>query len=113
MPRDIDIALKKLQYVSMTDFCNRIDKIKNIDDKLAFATEYLLVHQPNLDYALDEAINVARMKLADAIAEYKEIKNNANDIKLKEYGNVENNDKLNYFMAFPETYLKLVGQTKI
>jgi hypothetical protein len=126
MPRDIDMVLRNLKYVSMADFCNRIDQFKNIDDKLAYATEYLLNHQPGIDYALDEAIGVARMKLADAIAEYKEMKNKAvqegkiresfpaNTQKdLKEYGNVENNERLNYFMSSPESYLKLLATKKL
>ena len=126
MTRDIDIVLRNLKYASMADFCNRIDQFKNIDDKLAYATEYLLNHKPGIDYALDEAIGVARMKLADAIAEYKEMKNKAvqegkiresfpaNKAKdLKELGNVENNEKLNCFMALPETYLKIMATKKI
>jgi len=121
--------LKELKYVSMADFCTRIDNIKDMDDKIAFATEYLLSHENNLDYSLDEAINVARMKLADAVAEYNEMKvkrekellsieafpevERENTIDLTKYGNVENNDNYVFFMTRPDLYLRFAGRKKV
>ena len=128
MTKEFEAELKKLQYVSMADFCNRIDEIKDINDKLAFATEYLLSFKENVDCSLTEAIDIARMKIADGIAEYYKMKEKAeraiiskeafpeDDIKevdLKPYGNVENNNNLYFFMAKPANYLQLVGSQRL
>jgi len=60
-----------IKYISMADFSKRIDKIENIDDKLKFARQYLILHGTNgePDCSIEEAINIARMKIADAAYE--------------------------------------------
>ncbi|MBQ9276465.1 MAG: hypothetical protein IJ226_02610 [Clostridia bacterium] len=69
MPNMSKEAFKDVKYVSMVDFCRRIDEIQDIDDKREFATKYLLTYGMNgaqQDYSLNEAIHIARVKLADA-----------------------------------------------
>ena len=64
--------LLKLKYISMADFSKRIDNYDNINDKLAFATKYLILHgidNGEADCSIIDAINIARMKIADASAE--------------------------------------------
>ncbi len=69
MPNMSKETFKDVKYVSMVDFCRRIDEIQDIDDKREFATKYLLTYGMNgaqQDYSLNEAIHIARVKLADA-----------------------------------------------
>ena len=55
-----------IKYISMADFSKRIDKIENIDDKLKFARQYLILHGTNgePDCSIEEAINIARMVIS-------------------------------------------------
>ena len=68
--------LDELTYVSMADFSKRIDEIKHIDDKLKFARQYLIMHGTSgePDCSLDDAINIARMKIADAAYDLRQLK---------------------------------------
>ena len=63
-----DKQINDIKYVSMQDFCARIDLIEDINDKLTFASNYLLMHgmveEP--DVSIQEAINIARMKIVHA-----------------------------------------------
>lgn len=128
MTKEFEEELKKLKYKSMADFSNRIDEIKDMDDKLEFVKEYILTHREYTGCSLDEAINIARMKIADAIVKYKEMKEKADRINdnssmysesekeaadLKPYGNVLNNKNLYRFMNNPKLYLKLAVNQKI
>ena len=120
--------LNLVKYKSMIDFSKQIDEIKNMDDKLAFTVEYLLSHVEYVDCALDEAIEIARMKIADGVAEYKKMAKEATQAKepneafpelepkevdLKPYGNVLDNKKLDEFMAYPSLYLRKVGNHRL
>ena len=73
MPTEFEKKLQNVKYVSMIDFSKQIDEIKDMDQKIAFAVEYLLSHTEYVDCALDEAIEIARMKIADGVAEYKKM----------------------------------------
>ena len=57
--------LNEIKYVSMKDFSDRIDQIADINDKLKFASHYLLMHGTveNPDVPIQDAINIARMKI--------------------------------------------------
>ena len=128
MPTEFEKKLQKVKYVSMIDFSKQIDEIKNMDDKLAFTVEYLLSHVEFVDCALDEAIEIARMKIADGVAEYKKMAKEAiiakeskeafsdlehQKVDLKPYGNVLDNKKLDEFMAYPSLYLRKVGNQRV
>ena len=68
MPRLTKEQLDAVRYVSMDDFVYRINQISNIDDKVAFATRYLLDygHKAKPDVSFYEALYIARAKIADA-----------------------------------------------
>ena len=75
------VEINKIKYISMADFSKKIDSIENIDDKLKFARQYLVLHGTNgePDCSLEDAINIARMKIADAAYELKVQANKNND----------------------------------
>jgi hypothetical protein len=128
MTEEMKKKLNTIKYKSMIDFSKQIDEIKNMDDKLAFAVEYLLSHTENVDCALDEAIEIARMKIADGVAEYKKMAKEAilaeeskkafpdleaREVDLKPYGNVLNNKHLDEFLAYPSLYLRKIGNHRV
>ncbi|MBQ9448869.1 MAG: hypothetical protein IJU60_03245 [Acholeplasmatales bacterium] len=122
--------LNEIKYVSLADFCKKIDDIKDINDKLTFATNYLLLHgfqNDNVDSSLAEAIDVARMKLADASLALKEEANNIERLDestasfvVEDKANAINpfarnkSDELEleFFMGHPSEYLKSIAMKK-
>ena len=122
--------LNEIKYVSLADFCKKIDDIKDINDKLIFATNYLLLHgyqNPNVDSTLAEAIDVARMKLADASLALKEEANNTErldestasfvvedkDNAVNPFAKNKSDElELEFFMGHPSEYLKSVAMKK-
>ena len=73
MPKLTNEQLKEVRYVSLADFSRRIDQIEGIEDKVAFATRYLLTHgMGETDCSFLEAVHVARMKVAEASLKSKE-----------------------------------------
>ena len=108
--------LDEIKYVSMKDFSDRIDKIANIQDKLKFASHYLLMHgaAQNPDVPIQDAINIARMKiihesntLYDKMIE--------DDLDLEDYyedavnpyaEDYEDDAELELFVGKPAVYLK-------
>ena len=128
MTKDFKNKLKDVRYKSISDFSKRIDEIKDMDDKLEFVTEYLLTHRRESDCSLDEAINIARMKITDGIVEYKAMQEKANrinqneslysdeekkNVDLKTYGNVLDNNNLYIFMNEPILYLRTAAERRI
>ena len=128
MDEKLKQEIDNLVYISMSDFSRRIDEIKDMDDKITFAAEYLLSHKDNVDWPIAEAINIARMKLADGIAEYKLVEEKAErvkqskeafpedeieDVDLKPYGNVRDNKRLDQFMTYPALFLLKYGTSKM
>jgi putative lipase involved disintegration of autophagic bodies len=87
MPRLTKQQLEEVRYVSLDDFIYRINQISNIDDKVAFATRYLLDygHNENPDVPFYQALYVARAKIADASYDLKETFNEDEEIDKGEY----------------------------
>lgn len=60
----------------MADFTRRFNQIENFDDKVAFATRYVLAYgasnETEPDHSIEEVVHIVRMKVADASAELKE-----------------------------------------
>ena len=120
MPRLRERDLKEVRYVSMDDFISRINQYENIDDKVAFATRYLLTYglEENRDVSFYEALQIARAKIADASYDLKE--NFDNDEEANEYDYLGSkayvvnpyatDNKYDMasrtFMAYPIEYLK-------
>ena len=118
----------ELVYISMADFSRRIDEIKDMTEKIVFVSEYILSHNNNADWSLPEAINIAKMKIADGIVEYRKMEQRAElvemskedfpeddikDVDLDQYGNVLNNNELNRFMNNPASYIRKYGVQKL
>ena len=61
--------LNRVKYVSVADMFKNLDEIKSIDEKVAYATRYLLNHDMSTtkDYAFSGALHLARAKIAEAI----------------------------------------------
>lgn len=61
--------LNNVHYISISDYVNRMDAIENFEDKMAFTTRYLLSYgAEQRDVSLEEAIHIAKVKIADASA---------------------------------------------
>ena len=100
MPKLTKEQLKDVRYVSLSDFSSRIDQIEEIEDKVAFATAYLLSHGVGeTDCSFLEAVHVARMKVAEASLKAKEklYNDDALDIDPADYPIDENDGIVNAF----------------
>lgn len=120
MPRLTKQELEEVRYVSMDDFIYQINQIENIDDKVAFATRYLLTYglEGNPDVSFYEAVYIARSKIADASYDLKEAFDNDEEIDqyqhlrtksdvVNPYATNDSYDMANRtFMAYPFQYLK-------
>lgn len=120
MPRLTKQQLNEVRYVSMDDFIYRINQIQNIDDKIAFATRYLLTYgqNGNPDVSFYEALYTARAKIADASYDLKEDFND--DEEIDQYAHIGDKSYVvnpyatsdaydmqgRTFMAYPLQYLK-------
>ena len=115
--------INDIKYVSMKDFCARIDLIEDINDKLTFASNYLLMHgmveEP--DVSIQEAINIARMKIVHASINLQN-KMFDEDLDLEEFVEdavnpyaveYEDDAELELFVGKPAVYLKGLAQKKI
>ena len=67
MPKIRYQDIENVEYVSMTDFSDKFDQFDTFQEKLTFATKYLLAsrnYQGQKDYTFEEALHIARLKLA-------------------------------------------------
>ena len=75
MPKLTKEQLEQVKYVSIQDYCKRVDEIESVEDKLAFTTRYILSYgqEPNAnpDAPIEKIIKVAHMKIADKSADLK------------------------------------------
>ena len=120
MPRLTKEQLDAVRYVSMDDFIYRINQITDINDKIDFATRYLLDygHKDKPDVSFYEALYIARFKISDASYDLKEKFDNDDDIDHGYYLGDQSNVVNPYatgesvdmqgrtFMAHPIQYLK-------
>ena len=94
MPRLTKEELRNVTYVSMADFAHRFDEMDDINDKVAFATRYVLSYGASNDvepdYSIEEVVHIVRMKLADASAELKERFFEESETDLEDYPHVVN-----------------------
>lgn len=114
--------IKEIKYVSMDDFCSKIDEIADINDKLAFASQYLLMHGSvdNPDVSIEDAIMVAKMKILNAhITLYNKMMDE--DLDPEDYlenainpyaEEFEDDAELELFMGKPLEYLRGYGYKK-
>ena len=108
--------IKDIKYVSMKDFCEKIDEINDINDKLTFASNYLLMHGmvENPDVPIQDAINVARAKILNASVDLYN-KMDEEDLDHEEYWEdavnpyaeeYEDDAELELFVGKPAEYLR-------
>lgn len=90
MPKLKQKDLNDIKYVSVGDLYSKLDQYSSVDEKLRYATRYLL-HHDNLynDYSLAGATSLARIKIAEAMK-----RENSNSVAAK------------LFLANPKEYLK-------
>lgn len=119
MPKLTKEQLQQVKYVSVEDFSQRIDAFDRIQDKLAFATRYILTYNQadNPDYPIDHIIKVAYMKIADKSSDLRSfyMETDANRGKAEEMvdpmvSHYSNDIGNQMFIANPVAYLK--GQAK-
>ena len=82
MPRELtDEMLNQIKYVSMADYMRRVDRLTDLEDKLAFTTRYLLSYGAGegRDHTLAEAIHIARMKIASLLLFSTALSSHCND----------------------------------
>ena len=114
MPPLTKEQLKDVRYVSLADFNSRIDQFESIDDKVKFATRYLLSHQTveNPDYSFDKAVQFARMKIGAASVDARynfSIQHKPNNLRENPHivdPYAENDLRNELFMGNPAEYLK-------
>ena len=69
--------LRKVKYISMEDYMSSMDSLENLEDKMAFTTRYLLAYgaEQNRDVPFEQAVHIAKMKIADASLTLRKKKN--------------------------------------
>ena len=69
--------LRKVKYISMEDYMSSMDSLENLEDKMAFTTRYLLAYgaEQNRDVPFEQAVHIAKMKIADASVTLRQKKN--------------------------------------
>ena len=120
MPHLTKEQLNQVKYVSLEDYCTRVDQIEELEDKLAFTTRYILTHgqgNANPDHPIEDVIKVAHMKIAEKSADLKEFYQETEANRGRADGMVnptvqvyENDLGNQMFIANPVGYLK--GQAK-
>ena len=121
MPPLTKEQLEQVKYVSIQDYCERVDKIEDLGDKLAFSTRYILtynqINNGEPDQTIEDLIKVAHMKIADKSADLKEfyqeteVNRGRAEVMVDPTVAVYENDIGNQmFIANPVGYLK--GQAK-
>ena len=119
MPKLSKEQLDRIEYVSIQDYCRRVDELEDLEDKLAFSTRYILAHGKMVDpdYPIDRIIKVAHMKIADKSADIKqfyqetEVNKGIGDQMVDPTVDAAEKDLPNQmFIANPVAYLK--GQAK-
>lgn len=124
MPKLTKEKLQNAKYVSMADFAAKLDQIQGFKAKLEFTSMYLLSHGINgtkTDYTFEEAIHLARVKLADESKKMREeiakggenapdpskLYLNSNPNAVDPYAQAEKDDIENeFFMGNPAVFLK-------
>ncbi len=121
MPHLTKEQLEQVKYVSIQDYCQRVDEIEDLEDKLAFSTRYILtynqINNGEADPTIESLIKVAHMKIADKSADLKEfyqetsVNSGRAELMVDPTVAVYENDIGNQmFIADPVGYLK--GQAK-
>lgn len=125
MPKKLtNKELKELKYVSMADFCTRVKQYNDMNDKLRFATQYLLLHgtqEGEPDYNLTEATYIAQLAIVAASKIEKEKMGKINEKFLKNnpqiinphVKNAKDDIAFEFFLKDPYEYLKGYAQKNI
>ena len=62
-----------ISYISLAHLFKRLNEIQGVEERRLFVAKYVLAydHNQNLDYSFEEAIHIAKMKVADEAAKAK------------------------------------------
>ena len=87
MPKQKASNYQNIKYVSLIDFCNRVDQIKDANERRRFAVNYLMSYSKaaNPDYTLAEAIHIAKLKVVEALPSYSQRKNDDKEAAVKHF----------------------------
>lgn len=121
MPHLTKEQLEQVKFVSIQDYCQRVDEIEDLGEKLAFSTRYILsydqINNGQADQTIENLIKVAHMKIADKSADLKyfyhetDVNRGRAEVMVDPTVKVYDNDIGNQmFIANPVGYLK--GQAK-
>ena len=122
MPKKLtNKELKELKYVSMADLCTRLKDYNDMNDKLKFATQYLLLHGTQTgepDYSFTEATYIAQLAIVAASKVEKEKMGKTNEKFLRDNPQIVNPHVKNakedlafeLFLRDPYQYLKGYAQ---
>ena len=125
MPKKLTTKeLNELKYVSMADLCTRVKQYPDMNDKLRFATQYLLLHgtqKGKEDYSFAEATYIAQLAIVAASKIEKEKMGKLNEVFLKNNPQIVNPHVKNtkddipfeLFLRNPYEYLKGYAQKNI
>lgn len=109
--------LDKVKYISMKDFYMNLEKYDSLDDKLRYATRYILSHgfSDEHDYSFAQVVHLARMKIVEArnkqpAPRNKEIPNYQVN---KEAKNEKDDLAAELFLSNPAEYIKGEAQKVI
>lgn len=120
MPKLTQSQLNQVRYISFTDFERRFERIGDFNDKVRFATRYLLTHQAasEADYSFAAAAHLIRLKIGDASVKLKEEHAKKNDSLADGRPDLVNPDAKDFnsdldaemFLGNPAEYLKAEAQ---
>ena len=102
--------LDKVTYKSVQDFLTNIDKYDSINDKLAYATRYILQHgaSKDRDFSFAHFVELARQKIAEASGKTKspDGKEAPKYLVDKSVKNENNDLAAEMFLSNPAEYIK-------
>ena len=117
MPKIRYQDIENVEYVSMTDFSDKFDQFETFQEKLTFATKYLLAsrnYQGQKDYTFEEALHIARLKLAGESKRLKDglrpetredLRRNAPQTVNPNEQSIKQENTNQYFFGKPKSYM--------
>lgn len=117
MPKIRYQDIENVEYVSMTDFSDKFDQFDTFQEKLTFATKYLLAsrnYQGQKDYTFEEALHIARLKLAGESKRLKDglrpenrdnLRRNAPQTVNPNEQSIKQENTNQYFFGKPKSYM--------
>ena len=118
MPKITREDLENIDYISMVDFSYRVDQIVDFQEKVDFATKYLMAYGKDggeRDYTFEEATHIVRMKIGEESLRLKSKLPDSSKSRIKDNPHIVNpnlmydKDDLGNQMFFGNPSLYLTG----